>query len=68
MCTKKRTRYSYWQNIKLPHYGQKMKKNENFDKKWKKMRCHEKNEKNEKKKKKKKKERSGQPAYNTLYL
>ena len=33
----------------------KWKKNENFDQKWKKMRCQEKNEKNEEKKKKKKK-------------
>ena len=44
MCTRKWTRYSYWENIKLSHYGQKMKiltKNE------KKMRCYEKNEKNE---------------------
>ena len=37
MCTRKWTKYSYWQNMKLSHYGQKMiKKNENFNQKMKK--------------------------------
>ena len=38
----------------MSHYSQKKKKKEeNFDQKWKKMRCHEKDEKNEKMKKNK---------------
>ena len=52
MCTRKWIRYSYWQNLKLLHYGQKMKKKMKIlTKNEKKMRCREKNEKNERMKK-----------------